>query len=193
MSDSAILTPRLELRQLTAESMAALLDRDANQLTALTQANFSDPVCLPPLFDDNLPMLREQLAAHAQEVGWQWWPWLLVRQIDKEPLGLVGFHPIPDREKSVELGYSIYARFQGLGFATEAVKALIDWVFTSTDRVEIRATVPKLHSYSIRVLQKANLQPVDREEDPELGEILVFEISKDRVSAMGSKAAVQAT
>src|SRR5688572_18375497 len=57
-------------------------------------------------------------------------PWILGFRIVEGSTGAViggcGFNASPDAEGMVGIGYGIYPEHQGKGFATEAVRALID-------------------------------------------------------------------
>ncbi|WP_162795455.1 GNAT family N-acetyltransferase [Nonomuraea lactucae] len=56
---------------------------------------------------------------------------------------------------TTEIGYGVHPLHRGRGFATEAVRGLVDWVFTTTDlrRIDLTANLDNLAS--LRVAQKA--------------------------------------
>ncbi len=67
----------------------------------------------------------------------------------------------------LELGYSVIGEFQGHGYATEAVRAMIEWAFTFFDNPSIyAATFPKSFA-SIRVLEKTGFMHAGPGRDPE--------------------------
>ncbi len=49
--------------------------------------------------------------------------------LDGTYVGDVAFHWVSEEHKTGEVGYMIDPRYQGRGFATEAVRPLIDWAF----------------------------------------------------------------
>ena len=85
--------------------------------------------------------------------GWSFW-YLATADEPCELAGICGFKDRPDDSGSVEIAYSILARFQRNGFATEAVARLVGWAFSHYNVNEVSAeTLPHL-SQSIRVLEK---------------------------------------
>ncbi|VTS00494.1 GNAT family N-acetyltransferase [Tuwongella immobilis] len=69
-------------------------------------------------------------------------------------IGTLGGFWISKSNGTMELGYAIAANFWGLGFATEASQALIDYLFTDypIERLQARSMTPNRASY--RVLEK---------------------------------------
>jgi RimJ/RimL family protein N-acetyltransferase len=65
--------------------------------------------------------------------------WLIV--INKEGIGagLVGFKGNPDNTGAVEIGYGINSIFQGRGYMSEAVSAMIGWAFDHPECKKITA------------------------------------------------------
>ena len=74
----------------------------------------------------------------------------------REVIGGVGFHRQSDVYRlSAELGYWVGEPFWGRGIATQAVRALSEWVFTTTPVVRLYAHVFAWNPASARVLEKA--------------------------------------
>jgi hypothetical protein len=80
-----LVTDRLELMSLTAEALSSLILADRRRLEALTGARFPDPLVAPPLMEDALPSLRDQLVAQPGESGWG--PWLAIARATREAVG----------------------------------------------------------------------------------------------------------
>lgn len=164
-------TPRLTLVQLDVASIEAWIARDALRLQQLTGARFPEPVDAPPLFDADLPRLRDQLAS-GREKG----PWLFVLRETGEPVGAGGTAPAG---KGVQMiGYSVWPRHQKRGYAREAVLALCDDAFARGRVKRIRATIPVGHLASERVVAAAGFVRVGKDFDPDAGEVGVFELSR---------------
>lgn len=69
--------------------------------------------------------------------------WLMVLDCDNLALGLAGFKGVPDADGSVELGYGINSIYQGRGYMTETIGALVDWAFAHPECRQVSAfTVP---------------------------------------------------
>ncbi|TSI07865.1 GNAT family N-acetyltransferase [Lysinibacillus sp. BW-2-10] len=87
-----------------------------------------------------------------------WGVWLVIEKQTHTIIGDIGFKGKPDANHTVEIGYGIVPSAQNKGYATEAVRALIDWAF-SFDHVEtIVAECLEDNVASIKVLEKVQMQ-----------------------------------
>lgn len=164
-------TARLRLVQLDMASIDAWIARDARLLEQLTGARFPEPVDAPPLFDSDLPRIREQLAG-GRESG----PWLFVLRETREPVGAGG--TAPAGKGVLLMGYSIWPRHQKRGYASEAAAALSAHALGLPGVKRIRATIPVGHVASERVATSAGFRRVGKDFDPDVGEVGVFELSR---------------
>ena len=78
---------------------------------------------------------------------------LLIEHRRFGPIGMTGFHRSEDRH--AELGYWLGRTFRGRGFATEAVRAALDWAQGSWGRRAILSSHFADNPASARVLDKA--------------------------------------
>ena len=113
----------------------------------------------PPLNDEGSQRwFREMLQQDPDAVGWGLW--YLVRNEPDEPrilIGNAGFKGRPAND-SCEVGYSVLPTYQGCGYATEAVHALIRWAFQHPTVNRVAAeTLPYLRR-SIRVMEKCHMR-----------------------------------
>jgi RimJ/RimL family protein N-acetyltransferase len=67
-------------------------------------------------------------------------------------IGHLGFSPL---DNEVEIGFSIAARYQRLGLATEAIRAASRWVFTSFRPKRILGVTSARNIASMRTLRRA--------------------------------------
>jgi RimJ/RimL family protein N-acetyltransferase len=73
-----------------------------------------------------------------------------------EVIGGIGFHPQADVHRlTAEVGYWLGEPFWGRGIATQAVRALSEWIFATTPLVRLYAHVFAWNPASARVLEKA--------------------------------------
>jgi RimJ/RimL family protein N-acetyltransferase len=166
---------RLDLVPLTVDALDALILGDRQRLETLAGARFPAPLVAPPLMEDALPFLRDQLRAGRGELGWG--PWLAVVRATGDAVGCVAVGR-PDAAGRVMLGYSIYPGFEGRGYATEAARALVSWALIQANVSSVRATIPPWHAPSVRVAEKIGMHRVGTDEDDEVGEVLVFELRR---------------
>lgn len=166
-------TERLILVQLDAPAIDAWIARDAVLLEELTGARFPEPVDAPPLFDSDLPRIRDQLTG-GRESG----PWLFVLRETREPVGAGG--TAPAGKGVLLIGYSIWPRHQKNGYASEATAALCKHGLALPGVKRIRATIPVGHNASERVASSVGFRRVGKDFDPDVGEVGVFELSRRR-------------
>jgi RimJ/RimL family protein N-acetyltransferase len=176
MSDVAVRTERLELSPLSADALEALLQGDGDRLRTLTQADFASPVGPPPYMAESLPVVQSRLRKNPGEA--QWWNWLVVRRDNREAVGSVAFGGAPDPAGSVLVGYAMYPAREGSGYATEAVRALVDWAFAQPGVRIVRALAPVWNTPAVHVAEKVGMRPVGSYEDDEVGEVLIYETAR---------------
>jgi len=85
--------------------------------------------------------------------------WLIVIKDEHIGAGMLGFKGFPDEKGSTEIGYGIDLAYQGKGYMSEAVQALIDWAFTHPFCSVITATEVE-NPASARLLEKLGAQLV---------------------------------
>ena len=77
-------------------------------------------------------------------------------KMDDKLAGGIGCTPQPDvNRKSIEIGYWLGENFWNMGIATEAVKKMTDYIFTTFDVIRIFAPVFEINKVSMKVLEKA--------------------------------------
>jgi len=159
---------------LDGESLARWVESDADGLLRRTGAVFAEPVRSPPLFAEDLPTFLERMEEAPDDLGW--WVWLAVRSEDDAAVGVCGLDGRPGSDGVVAIGYSVYPAFEGLGYATEAARAVLDWALSQPGVVAVRATVPIGHERSAAVARKLGMDQVGRDRVPGVGPVAVFEI-----------------
>jgi RimJ/RimL family protein N-acetyltransferase len=174
MPDALVRTPRLDLAPLGADAIDALLAGDGARLGALTGARFRNPAP-PPYMADALPVVRDRLRARPDEAPW--WNWLIVDRESGEAVGSVAFGGPVSPDGAVLVGYAIYADFEGRGYATEAVQALVGWAFGQPGVREVRALAPVWNTPALRVAENVGMRPVAADEDDDVGEVLLYAVS----------------
>lgn len=80
--------------------------------------------------------------------------WTIIDKKQNVMVGDICFKGEPNDKGEVEMGYGTYKKFQGKGYMTEAIKALIEWVLTKPQVKAIFAETDKSNIASSRVLLK---------------------------------------
>jgi ribosomal-protein-alanine N-acetyltransferase len=155
-------TERLSLEVATPESLGFAAEDDRDSLTRSLSCRI--PPDWPPRIDDDGRMAREGFAyvrdllrKKPSLTGWWGW-WVLRRDPERVLIGAVSPKGPPDRDGSVEVSYGIVASEQGRGYATEATRALIEWVEGDPrTRTIVAETFPHLGA-SIAVMRNCGLR-----------------------------------
>jgi RimJ/RimL family protein N-acetyltransferase len=168
-------TERLDLFPLELAAVDALLSGDGEGLERLTGAVFPRPAAPPPYMAEALPVVRERLRAVPEEAPW--WNWLIVERESGRAAGSVAFGGVPDTAGAVLIGYAMYPEFEGHGYATEAVRAMIGWAFHQPGVKLVRALAPVWNTPALRVAENVGMHPVAADEDDDIGEVLVYAVT----------------
>ena len=161
----------LRLTVLSADALEALAARDGQRFRALTGLVVADAVRPPPLMEDALPFVLEQLRGQPDAAGW--WMWAIT--LEREFVGSIGFAGLPDPEGAVQIGYSVYPERQGQGIATAALQAMTSWAFAQPAVLRVRAMIPPWNAPSLRVAERAGYVRRGSAQDDEVGEVYVYE------------------
>jgi ribosomal-protein-alanine N-acetyltransferase len=101
---------------------------------------------------------------------------MITRQGVRRVVGSVVFHGAPGDLGEVEVAYGVEQDSQQQGYATEAVRASVEWALGGAGARLVRATTPNWHTASRRVLEKCGFQHVSTHDEGDMvGELLEFE------------------
>ncbi|CAJ37953.1 putative acetyltransferase (GNAT family) [Methanocella arvoryzae MRE50] len=166
MHEPRIRTSRLELIAATVELIRAeMADRDrfSKLLQARVPGEEEDEAWPPENIRDVIGLFSAYLEREPDMAGWLNWYWVLVddRTDRRILIGNGGFTSRPVNG-TVAIGYSVLRQYQGRGYATEAVAALVQWAFEHTEVDRIIAEVVNDNVRSVRVLEKNSFHLVGK-------------------------------
>jgi RimJ/RimL family protein N-acetyltransferase len=139
----ALKTERLVLRAPRADDAAAMTRLLADRRIAINTARIPYPYAIAD---------AEQFIASVNLLDGEA---TFVVTLDAMPIGVCGVEP---REGGPEIGYWIGVSHWGQGYATEAVRALIDHAFTDLAHETLQAGTRVSNPASRRVLEKCGFQ-----------------------------------
>jgi RimJ/RimL family protein N-acetyltransferase len=168
----ALVTERLRLIPITLEAMEAVLDHDKPRAEQLVGARFPRGWPDDPLLDVGFPYSRAAIRA-APEVR-LWGDSLVILRDEPLVVGSVVFHGRPP-DGIAEIGYAIEERARGVGLATEATRACVEWALGHADIAAVQATTFPWHTASLGVIKNLGMCQVATRDHDTLGELLVFE------------------
>ena len=90
------------------------------------------------------------------------WVQLTVLDRDGRIVGDVGLALAESETDVVKVGYTIAPEFQGSGYATEAIRALVDYAFDTLGADAVRAHASAANAPSIRVAEKVGMHLIEK-------------------------------
>jgi ribosomal-protein-alanine N-acetyltransferase len=150
-----IVTPRLNLIVVTPEMLLSEKGgegRLGELIQCVIPSGWPMSEWEPHVFD----FLLTQLAEHPEQVGWHRYVGLVEPDGQRTLIGSLGAFTKTDPSEC-EIGYGILPEYEGKGFATEAARALIEYI-----RCDERITSVIAHTFpsipgSVRVMEKCGL------------------------------------
>lgn len=132
--NNKIKTNRLKIYVASEEQMKKFIDDQMNDVMKVAYTE----------------MLNKSLA-HKEE--WEWYAMWMIELKDGSHVGELCFKGI-SKDGIVEIGYGIAGEYQGKGYATEAVKAVVDWALKQAAVLCIKAETEESNIASQKVLKK---------------------------------------
>jgi len=114
--------------------------------------------------------IEEMLARAPGEPG-GWVQLSVVERASGRLVGDVGLSPADGEPGVIKIGYTIDPEFQGRGYATEAIAALVAYALDALGAEVVRAYASAENTPSIRVAEKVGLRLVERLEERDGDEV----------------------
>jgi RimJ/RimL family protein N-acetyltransferase len=174
---TAISSPRLTLVPFSPRAMRAVLDGD------LDVAEEELGAAVPRGLRERLGELFERRLAEI-DLDPSVLPWMARAMVLTDNLavrrviGSVGFHGAPNADGQVEIGYHVEPGYRRRGFATEAVRALLDWAAEEHGISRFRASIVPSNEPSLAVVARLGFRQTGVRWDELDGEELVFELDR---------------
>lgn len=83
-----------------------------------------------------------------------WFQFGLIEKSSCKLIGDIGIHFMENNDKQVEIGYTLNKDFQGKGYATEALKCIINYIFNVLNKHRVFASVDPRNISSIKLLER---------------------------------------
>ncbi|MBR6966967.1 MAG: GNAT family N-acetyltransferase [Ruminococcus sp.] len=89
---------------------------------------------------------------------WDWYAIWMIELKDGTHIGELCFKGL-SADGTAEIGYGISEEYQNNGYATEAVKAILEWAFSHPEVTAVEAETDPENTASKRVLEKCGFKP----------------------------------
>jgi [ribosomal protein S5]-alanine N-acetyltransferase len=168
---SPIVTPRLRLELLLAETLELLLAGDTRGAERVQGFTLSGPF-VESVDERFLTIQLERMRFRPS--GRSWCIRAILRD-DDAVIGHSGFHGPPEDVGRAEIGYNVLEPYRRNGYASEAVEALVDWARRQGETT-VYASISPSNSASVGVVKKLGFRCTGVQEDEIDGEEYVFEL-----------------
>jgi RimJ/RimL family protein N-acetyltransferase len=170
----AIRSPRLELVSMSVPFMQALLAGDRE--IASDEIGAEVPADLRSGLESFLRYRLAQLAVDSSIREWLGRAMILTdRGGSRRVIGTIGFHGPPDEQQRLEIGYSVHAPYRRQGYASEAVRAMLDWAASEHGVSRFVASVSPTNEASLNLVRGFGFTPTGEQMDEIDGLELVLE------------------
>lgn len=102
-------------------------------------------------------MLTELELRHPDTPG-HWFQFAVARSGDDRLIGDCGVHVPDDEPRVAELGFTFATRWQGSGYATEAVRRLLDYLFDDRAKHRVYASCDPRNVRSAALLRRVGMR-----------------------------------
>ena len=167
-----IRTARLELVSFSADVMRAVVAGERAAAERLLGASLGS---LDEELRDFFAVRLADLAADPTVQPWLARAIVLASPDGRRAIGSVGFHGPPDASGRAEVGYQIEAPSRRRGFATEAVRGVLDWAASEHGVDRFRASIAPANVASLALAARLGFAVVGRRVDEIDGDELVLE------------------
>jgi RimJ/RimL family protein N-acetyltransferase len=109
-----------------------------------------------------IPQSVEDIAAFISKTSFDinvpdtWFQFVIIEQASNKLIGDVGIHFLDtdSENRQVEIGYTLDKDFRGKGYATEALKTIIDYLINSLNKHRIVASIDPVNTASIKLIER---------------------------------------
>lgn len=141
-------TERLFIRPVRMDDKDSLFryrsDPDTNQYLSL----------IPQSVDDVAVFIGK--SATDIDIPGTWFQFVLIEQASGMLIGDIGIHFLDTdpENRQAEIGYTLDKEYRGNGYATEALKTIIDYLFNTLNKHRIIASIDPINTASIKLVER---------------------------------------
>lgn len=150
-------TSRLRLRLLSLDEMRALLEGGEDPARPFA-----------PGYPLDATLVATAMAVAHEDAGTRlgaFGQYQVIRDEDERVIGDIGFHAPPDATGDVSVGFGIVPDARGQGYATEALRTLLDWALVQPGVRTVHADTDYVNLAAEQVLTAAGMRLVADEGD----------------------------
>lgn len=150
-STETIQTDRLILRKFTFEDANDMLKNWINDIEI--QSNYGEPIY--ESMDSVIALLQKWIISYSNK---DYYRWAIILKENNENIGQIAFCDINLNHHFADIEYCISKFYQGKGYASEALSAIISFTFEKTGMNRLQAFHRGKNTASGKVLQKSMMK-----------------------------------
>lgn len=139
-------TKRTTIRPLTINDKYEIFEYRSDKETNKYQG------WIPKTIDD-VAIFIGKLAKNINEPK-TWFQFVIIEKDTQKIVGDIGIHFFDNENKQVEIGCTLNKHFQNKGYATEAIKRVIDYLFKELKKHRIITSIDPENKSSIRLVER---------------------------------------
>lgn len=179
-----LITERLIIRPIDISDAPALFGYRSNKEVNRYQG------WIPETPEDAVQFILEKVSPLLNVPG-TWYQLALINPENQEMVGDIGIHFPESEPQQIELGCSLNHRYQGKGFAYEALVKIISTIFSELDKTRAIAVIDSRNVPSVRLIERLGFQKKahikdNRDRNGEPIDELVYAMKKEDWQALHS-------
>ena len=143
-------TERLFLRPVNKKDAIKLFNYRSDSVTNKYQG------WIPKNLDDTYEFIKR--TSSKIDVVDSWFQFVIIENDSNEIIGDIEIHFVDAEKKQVEIGITLNKNQQGKGFATEALKGTINFLFEKLDKHRIIGSIDPRNINSIKLLERVGFR-----------------------------------
>lgn len=108
---------------------------------------------VPKTINDVYDFLKNRVSSSIDLFG-TWYQFVIIKKENKELIGDLGIHFLDPDKKQAEIGCTLDKNNHRMGYATEALKGTINYLFNQLNKRRIIASVDPRNSKSINLVER---------------------------------------
>lgn len=145
--DLKINTDRLFLRPINLDNVEEIFKYRSDAVSNKYQS------WIPETTNDVSDFINDRVSAIIDLFD-TWYQFVIIKKDDLKLIGDIGIHFLDKNEKQVEIGITLDKNFQGKGYATEALKQVIKYLFTDLKKHRITVSLDPRNVKSMNLIER---------------------------------------
>jgi len=144
--------PRVVVRRFRHEDVARVVAYRSSEVVARYQSWDA-----PYPWEEGERFVRQLMTCHP-DTAWEWFQFAVALRATGQLIGDCAAMPHADDPRQCEIGFTIAPDYQGRGYATEAVRLLVGYLFTARGKHRITACCDARNAASAAVLERLGMR-----------------------------------